>query len=610
MCGIFGYIGKKTNAAEIVLEGLKTLEYRGYDSWGIATVNQKFPPKGDQPLAEKVNSQKNEEEIIVKKRVGKIGNATVADMPPSTIAFGHTRWATHGKVTEINAHPHLDCGRSLAIIHNGIVENYDTLKKELTEKGHRFISETDTEAVVHLIEEEHKRQQSFTEAVRQSFNRLEGLNAIIVMDAHTQTMVAVKNGSPLTIGCGQGENFLASDSHAILPYTKDIFFMEDGDMVVVSYRGVQAFDAPTGKEKTPEFTTVAWNPQARADKKHFSHFMLKEIHDQPAVLSAIASNKQQEIEKFSQHINASYGTYFVGCGSAAYACLAGTYIFSKIAKRHVNFSVASEFAYLIDFLRKDSFVAALSQSGETIDLIDAVKKAKIRGATIGALVNVIGSTLYRFADCPLLLDAGVETAVVSTKAFTAKLTYLILLAHALTGSYIKGRQLIESATGETERLLADPQMEKIKTIAEDLKQKEHIYIVGRGVSYPIALESALKIKETSYIHAEGFPAGELKHGVIALIAPGTPSIVYLPNDETYSATLAGAIEMKARGATIIGISHTKHEVFDRFIEIKDNGIASMIPMAVAGQLLGYFLAVSRGLDPDKPRNLAKSVTVK
>lgn len=593
MCGIFGYIGKKTHAPEIVLEGLKTLEYRGYDSWGVATIGQK-----------------SEQKIIVKKKVGKIGEATVADLPASSIAFGHTRWATHGGVTEENAHPHLDCTGTLAIIHNGIVENYDTLKNELKEKGHRFLSETDTEVVVHLVEEECKQHPSFADAVRQSFNRLEGMNAIIVMDARTGTMVAVKNGSPLTLGRGQGENFLASDSHAILPYTKDIFFMEDGDMVVVSADGIRACDAASGMEKALEFTTVQWSAQAHADKKHFPHFMLKEIHDQPLVLSAIATNKQQEIEKFSQHINDSYGTYFVGCGTAAYACLAGTYIFSKVAKKHVNFSVASEFGYLVDFLRKDSFVAALSQSGETIDLIEAVKKARVHGATIGALVNVIGSTLYRFADHPLLLDAGVETAVVSTKAFTAKLTYLILLAHAVTGSYDQGRELIESAAKETERVLADEQTHIIKKIAEEIQQKEHIYIVGRGVSYPVALESALKIKEASYIHAEGFPAGELKHGVIALIEPGTPSIIYLPNDETYNATLAGAMEMKARGATIIGISHKNIDVFDRFIEVKDSGIASMIPMAVTGQLLGYFLAVFRGFDPDKPRNLAKSVTVK
>lgn len=604
MCGIFGYIGKK-NAPQIALEGLKTLEYRGYDSWGVAAINKKSPPEADQPLAEKLDA-----EIVVKKRVGKIGEGTVADMPSSSIAFGHTRWATHGGVTEINAHPHLDCSGSLAIIHNGIVENYDTLKKELKEKGHRFISETDTEVVVHLIEEEYKQQQSFSEAVRQSFNRLEGMNAIIVMDARTETMVAVKNGSPLTIGKGEGENFLASDSHAILPYTKDIFFMEDGDMVVLSYRGVQAFDAGTGKVKMPEFTRVAWSQQEHADKKHFSHFMLKEIHDQPAVLSAIANNKQQEIEKFSHHINASYGTYFVGCGSAAYACLAGTYIFSKIAKKHVNFSVASEFGYLVDFLRKDSFVAALSQSGETIDLIDAVKKAKTRGASIGALVNVIGSTLYRFADHPLLLDAGVETAVVSTKAFTAKLTYLILLAHSLIEAYTQGQHIIESAVQETQRLLGDGQIGKIKALAQEIKDREHIYVVGRGVSYPVALETALKIKEASYIHAEGFAAGELKHGVIALIEFGTPCIVYLPSDETYAATLAGAMEMKARGARIIGISHSEHDVFDRFIEIKDCGIATAIPAVVVGQLLGYYLAVARGADPDKPRNLAKSVTVK
>lgn len=593
MCGIFGYIGKKTNAPEMVLEGLKTLEYRGYDSWGVATIGKTDGSK-----------------IIVKKRVGKIGDATVADMPSGSIAFGHTRWATHGGVTEVNAHPHRDCTGSLAIIHNGIVENYDELKRELKKKNHRFVSETDTEVVVHLIEEAYAHNQSFTEAVRLSFNRLEGMNAIIVMDAKTETVIAVKNGSPLTIGKGAGENFLASDSHAMLPYTKNIYFMEDGDLAVVGPDDVSVYDVQTGNKKAVEFTTVSWGVLAHANKKHYAHFMLKEINDQPVVMDAIVKNKRQEIEKFSEHIKASFGTYFVGCGTAAYACLAGTYIFSKIAKRHVNFSVASEFGYLVDFLRKDSFVVGLSQSGETIDLIDAVKKAKKRGATVGALVNVIGSTLYRFADHPLLLEAGVETAVVSTKAFTAKLTYLILSAYSLIDSFSQGQELLESAIAESHRLMGEAHTGKIRALAEEMKDRQHIYVVGRGVSYPVALETALKIKEASYIHAEGFAAGELKHGVIALIEPGTPCIVFLPDDETYAATLAGAMEMKARGAVIYGISYKPHDVFDRFIEVKDCGIASMIPMAIAGQLMGYFLAVLRGYDPDKPRNLAKSVTVK
>lgn len=587
MCGIFGYIGKRKDAKELVLKGLKTLEYRGYDSWGIAVGGEK---------------------ISIKKKAGKIGEATVSDLPESNIAFGHTRWATHGGVTDINAHPHLDCTKQLALIHNGIIENYDEIKKELLSKGHKFISETDTEVAIHLIEENLKKK-NFLDAVRLAFNRFEGLNAIIVMDAKTQTFVAAKNGSPLALGKGKAENFLASDAHALLPYTREVYFMEDDEVVMLSGDKISVFRAADGKSQKVNFTKIDWDIKI-VEKGEFPHFMLKEIFDQPKVIESIANENEKKIAEFADLIKQSYGTYLVGCGTAAYACLAGSYIFSKVAKRHINWAQGSEFGYTVDFLTPKSFVVALSQSGETIDVVDAMKKAKSKKATLGAIVNVLGSSLYRLVDYKLLLSAGTEKAVVSTKAFTAKLAYLILLAYTLSGNLAKGKKELKEAVIALEEVLNDANLVKIKKLVDIISKYEDIYVIGRGLSYPIALETALKIKEASYIHAEGFAAGELKHGVIALIEKGIPCIAFLPNDETYGANLAGCMEMKARGGFIIGISYKPHEIFDYYLPVKDCGVSSSIPSVVVGQLIGYYLAVKHGLDPDKPRNLAKSVTVK
>ncbi len=605
MCGIFGYIGEKKNGAERVITGLKNLEYRGYDSWGIAVLT----------------FDKGEKKIILKKKIGSIGKVSLKNFPDSNFVFGHTRWATHGGVTETNAHPHLDCTGKFALIHNGIVENYDVLQKELKELKHRFVSETDTEVIVHLIEENYKNllkntflspqnaSEIIVEAVRLSFNRLVGLNAIIIMHADLEVFVAAKNGSPLVIGLGKGENYLASDAHALLSYTRKVYFMNDQELVLISKSGISVINSNNGKKISPNIDYLDWNFN-RVEKGKFRHFMLKEIYEQPSVIENIVDQADYQVEIFAKLIKRSYGTYLVGCGTAAYACLAGTYIFSKIANRHINFNVGSEFGYLIDFLTEKSLVIALSQSGETIDVVEAVKKAKEKKATIAALVNVLGSSLYRIADNKLLLNAGIEQAVVSTKAFTAKLAILILLAYCLVGKKNEGKKLLKNSVIALKKILNKTNILLIKKLVKKLLKKEHIYIIGRGVSYSIALETALKIKEASYKHAEGFAAGELKHGVIALVEKGTPCMAFLPNDDTYGATLAGAMEMKARGGFIIGISYKPHEVFDYYLPVMDCGIASIIPSIVVGQLLGYYLAIQQGINPDKPRNLAKSVTVK
>ena len=588
MCGIFGYVGKKNNAADLVLEGLRILEYRGYDSWGIA---------------QKLNSS-----IKVVKKAGKIPAVSMS-FSASNIALGHTRWATHGGVTDQNAHPHLDCTQKLAIIHNGIIENYDEIKRDLQKGGHKFISETDTEVAIHLIEKYIKEGDIFREAVRKAFNQFTGLNAIIVMNVASDSFIAAKTGSPLVIGKGKAEeNLIASDAPALINHTDTFHFVEDGELIEISKDHVRSYNQKSGLEEKVVWQKVDWKFN-NIDKGKYPHFMLKEIFEQPKVIESIINQSIPNIEDLSTIIKKSYGTYLVGCGTAAYAALAGTYLFSKVAHRHVNFAVGSEFGYQLDFLKKGSLVIALSQSGETIDVIDAIKKSKEKGAQVYALVNVLGSTLYRMADYKSLLMAGPEKAVASTKAFTAKLAFLVLLSYILAKKKSDGLKILEKALSSTNQILHND-ISAIKNLAKNLVNKEHIYVIGRGLAYPIALESALKIKEISYIHAEGMASGELKHGPIALVEKGTPCIAFLPDDETYGANLAGSMEMKARGAKIIGISYKPHEIFDDFIRVQDAQEATIIPETVVIQLLAYYLATQKGLDPDKPRNLAKSVVVK
>ncbi len=594
MCGIFGYVGGRTDAARVVFEGLKSLEYRGYDSWGVAVVTSR-------PALER-------ETITVRKKIGQIGDESVADMPKSSLAFGHTRWATHGGVTQANAHPHLDCTGRIALIHNGIFENYEEVKRTLVAKGHRFISETDTEVIVHLIEE-YGHTMPLTKAVQIAFNQMEGLNAIIALDVNDGCLIAARSGSPLVVGYGDGENFLASDAAALLPYTRRVYFLADNEMAIIGKNGVLLFNAKTGKRVKPKVTKLTWSVTETALGK-YPNFMLKEIHEQPRIVAEIASSGSSSIQKLATMIRSSYGAYMVGCGTAAHAAIAGQYLFSKVAKRHVNWAIGSEFGYHLDFLTKKSVVLAISQSGETIDILESVKKAKIRGATIAAMVNVLGSSLYRMADERIMIGAGPEKSVASTKAFTGMLSHLILLAYAMIGKMDEGQEIIEKAAVIAENILSPERAGEIEVIAGKLKESEHLYVIGRGLSYPPSLETALKIKEISYIHAEGLAAGELKHGTLALVTAGTPVIAFLPNDETYGANLAGAMEMKARGAFVIGVSYKPHEVFDEYLHVDDAREATIIPNVIVGQLLAYYLTMARGLDPDRPRNLAKSVTVR
>ena len=586
MCGIYGYIGKKENASDIVLAGLKKLEYRGYDSWGIAEATK--------------------EGIKVEKHVGKIGNASVT-LPASTLAIGHTRWATHGGVTEINAHPHLDCTGEIAVLHNGIVENFAVLKKELLSLGHTFISETDTEVIVHLIEE-YSKEYDFIVSVQKAFSRLQGLNAIVAMTKNSEELIACKNGSPLVAGIGDNEYFLASDPTGIVIHTKKVIFLKDNEMIVMGNE-LKLYSLPSGEEIEPTIEEVDWVVE-ESMLGTYEHYMLKEIYDQEKIIRTLATSSLSEIEKIAQVIKKAKGTFFIGAGTAYHACLAGVYLFSTLAKRHVNTAFASEFNYSEDFLNEESLIVALSQSGETIDVIEPLQRAKGKGTKIVGIVNNLGSTIYRMADHKLLIGAGPELAVASTKAYVSKLVILLLIISIMIKEEDRIQKLLLDAADEVKRLLDEKQIRQMKKIAIELTKSEHIYTIGRGTSFPTALEAALKIKEVSYIHTEGLAGGELKHGPIALISKGTPCLVFAPHDETYDAIISNAMEIKARGGVIVGISPEDNPVFDHFIEVKDLKEVSVITQIIPAQLLAYFMAVELGLDPDKPRNLAKSVTVK
>jgi glucosamine--fructose-6-phosphate aminotransferase (isomerizing) len=590
MCGIFGYIGNRRDAAGIVLEGLKTLEYRGYDSWGIAALSV----AGDRDT------------VAVKKRVGKIGEATDDGLPPSTLAMGHTRWATHGGVTGENAHPHCDCSGTIALIHNGIIENYGQLRRGLT--GHRFVSETDSEIAVHMIEDA-LRTMPLPEAVRTVFRTLEGCNALVVIASGTRQIVAVKTGSPLVVGYGDGCMLVASDAPAILPYTRTVHFLEDGEMAVLTDSDIAVLDVETAARRTVKPVTLSWSSQAAA-RDGYATFMEKEIRQQPQTIRTAADRPAADFGPLIRAIRTTRGLTFTGCGTAYYACMAATYLFADIAKRHTDAVLASESGVRLPLIGPGTLAVALSQSGETMDLIDAVKAMKTSGAAVAALVNVMGSTLYRRADIPLLTLAGPEIAVASTKDMTAKLAHLVRLAYGLSGNDTEGIGLLTAAAVAVAAVLTPESVSRIAVIAESMAPARSVFVLGRGAYYPLALETALKIKEISYVHAEGLPAGELKHGPLALVESGTPCIVLMPDDGMYGANLAAAMEMKARGGRIIAVTDKPHEIMDDVLPVGGTGFARIFPTLATGQMLGLAAALSRGLDPDKPRNLAKSVTVK
>ncbi|HLC89220.1 MAG TPA: glutamine--fructose-6-phosphate transaminase (isomerizing) [Candidatus Nanoarchaeia archaeon] len=588
MCGIIGYKGKK-NGCEVVLNGLKDLEYRGYDSWGIAALNGS---------------------INIVKDVGKISNVSLEtlNLPPAALAIGHTRWSTHGGVTKTNAHPHFSQNENFALVQNGIVENYQELRGELRTKGHQFHTETDTEVIVRLIEEEAKIHPDLKEAARLAFLKLTGRNAFVLIEKENKRIIAAKNGSPLMLGLGKDEFILASDPSPLLKHTKSIIFLDDNELVEINdHYGI--FNLMTNQPIEKAVQTLTWNPE-QAKKGEYQHFMLKEILEQKHTIRQALVQDPELIKRIAQEINLAFGVYAVGCGTAGKVCLAGTYAFSKIAKKHINFSFGSEFPNFHDFIQSRSLLLVVSQSGETADTLEAMKVVKNKNGKIISLVNVMGSTIMRQSEYSLLLNSGPEIAVASTKATTAQLALIILLAYACANRYEEGLTLLKNTANQVEQMLNPHLLYQAKNLAEKIKDHQNIYVIGRGVDYATAQEAAIKLQEVSYIHAEGLAGGELKHYALALIEKGTPCLVLVANDENKDDILSNAMEIKSRGGYIIGISPENNEIFDQWLKVPDVGIASPIVNLIPAQLLAYYLAIAKGCDVDRPRNLAKSVTVK
>jgi glucosamine--fructose-6-phosphate aminotransferase (isomerizing) len=587
MCGIIGYVGDK-EASPILLDSLKRLEYRGYDSFGFATMSG--------------------HSIHLEKSTGKISeNGHVLGRLPGTMGVGHTRWATHGGVTRENAHPHTDCKGGIVVVHNGIVENYQPLKRELASRGHTFRSQTDTETIAHLIEE--NMASGFESAVRKAVESIEGRYALVAMEKGSEELIAVRRGSPLIIGAGEGENFVASDIPAFLDHTRNVMYLDDSQMAVIRKDGVRFYSLESGREIQKRIVTIEWDAE-QARKGDYAHFMLKEIMEQKETIMRAINQDEKEIRRIADQINRAFGTFFIGCGTAGKVCLTGEYIFSKVAKKHVNFCFGSEFPNYHHFLKPRTLMITISQSGETADVLEAVEVAKKEGVKVISLVNVMGSTLDRVSDHTFLINAGPEKAVASTKATTSQLALVELLAYACAGKLEEGKRLLMETASAVNDMLNPRYEEHIRRLAERIQHEPNIYIIGRSLNYPMALESAIKIQEVSYIHAEGFAGGELKHGPLALIHNGTPCIALVANDEVKKDVISNAMEAKARGAYVIGIAPENNEVFDYWVRVPNAGNASPIVNIIPVQILAYHLSVLRGNDPDYPRNLAKSCTVK
>ncbi len=586
MCGIIGYKGQG-NAISIVINGLKTLEYRGYDSWGIGCLNN--------------NS------FSTHKKIGQIGNVLIENIPveQANICLGHTRWATSGSVTQTNAHPHLSNNKQILVVHNGIIENFQELKEFLMQKKINFYSQTDTEIIPNLIQYYLSQNNSFKESVRKTMQRLEGSSAFVAINEKGE-MAGARDGSPLVLGKNNNDFFAASDVPAFLNHTNQAIYLNDGQMFHINSK-LEIFDVKTNQEIQYNIKTIDWTIED-AKKGNYKHFMLKEICEQKHTIKQSIEQDKKLIQEVTQMIKNAKGVFFVACGTSYNACLSASYLFSEICNMHINVVLASEFPHYQNFLNKDTLMIAVSQSGETADLLDAVKVAKAKGVKVISIVNVMGSTLMRISDKTIMMNAGPEICVLSTKSYTSQVAIFILLAYSVANKFQEGKSYIEEACGYVDEVI-DNNIEDLKELAEKIKNQKDFFLIGRDLACPSAMEGALKIKEVSYIHAEGFAGGELKHGPIALIEQGVPVIV-LHTEKTRKQILSNALEVKLRGAYIIGIDDQPNDAFDFYIYVPTAGITDPLLDIIPIQILSYYLALARNCDPDKPRNLAKSVTVR
>ena len=604
MCGIVGYTGSQ-NAAPVLLEGLKKLEYRGYDSAGIAVVEGNA--------------------IHISKVTGRIANLCERTgdgwLVPGTAGIGHTRWATHGAPTEPNAHPHASNDGRFAVVHNGIIENYVELRKELTDKGYRFESETDTEVIVHLVEMYYRG--SFKQAVMKASNRLHGSYALgIVCSDDPGRIFVVREASPLILGVGIGENYFASDVTAMVTYTRNVIYLEDGEFAELTPDSIRIYDC-AGREISKPISRITWDIQA-AEKGGYEHFMLKEIMEQPRAAKATLTPRIQSGEVVLEDLDLDFHQInkimITACGSAYYAGCAGKYTIEKLCRIPVQLELASELRYSDPLVDAHTLLIVLSQSGETADTIAAIKECRSRGAKILAIVNVVGSTIAKLADHTLYTWAGPEIAVATTKGYTTQL--LVLYLFALYAGKLRGtleanqyHRLVGELRSLPRRMQQALDMNpRIPKLAKKYHKADSLFFIGRNTDYAVALEGALKMKEISYIHAESYAAGELKHGTIALIHEGQPVVALCCNPAVMEKTLSNIVEVKARGAEVLAVAERSNQ---KIVSLADDMIyvpkvdtllgacVEIIPL----QLLAYYVAKENGCDIDKPKNLAKSVTV-
>ncbi len=612
MCGIVGYVGSR-EATPIVFEGLKRLEYRGYDSAGIAVIQ--------------------EGRVQIRRQVGKLVNLEKlldADPMQGTIGMGHTRWATHGRPSQTNAHPHLDCSGEIVLIQNGIVENYRTLRRELQAAGHTFSSETDTETIVHLVEEAMDGGADLATAVRLALRRIEGAHAIVVMSSREpDKLIAARlgNAGGVTLGLGQGEMFIASDIPAILEHTQRIIYLDSGEVAVVTAQGAVITDL-AGRPRSKAVHTIPWDPVSAA-KGEFRHFMQKEIYEQAEAIAHTISGRVDfeanrillpEMNLSEEEARRIAKIAIVACGTSAYAGLVGKFLIESLARIPVEVDYGSEFRYRDPLLDERTAVLAITQSGETVDTLAAMEEARRKGARLWSIVNVIGSQAARLADGVIYMHAGPEIGVASTKAFTTSLVDLYLLGLYL--GQARGVIAPERMLSLLDDLLALPKRvgqvlengDEYRALADQSYKRENFLYLGRGINYPIALEGALKLKEISYIHAEGYPAGEMKHGPIALIDEKMPTVAIAVRDGVYEKMIGQIEQVKARGGAVIAVASEG----DDFIRRKSDHVLFVPPASplltpvltvIPLQLFAYHVAVRRGADVDQPRNLAKSVTV-
>ncbi|NOJ27063.1 MAG: glutamine--fructose-6-phosphate transaminase (isomerizing) [Nitrososphaera sp.] len=587
MCSIIGYKGKNF-AAPILVNSLKRMEYRGYDSVGVATID--------------------EGKMLVRKGTGKVAEVNKKlDMSHmlGNIGIGHTRWATHGGVTDKNAHPHAAGDNKIAVVHNGIIENYKELKSELIKTGYIFASETDSEVIAHLLNLYFNETKNIKQALMKTCKRLQGAYAFVAV-FDDGTIGGVRYEEPLIVGVAKDGYFVSSDVLGFLEHTDKAIFLDNGDITIVNDDKIQIFDF-NGKPVDRPITQVAWE-LGDIDKGKYAHHTLKEIDEQKLSIVKAYNQEEARMKKFLRILRAAKNVYIVGSGTSYHSALVAKHVFGMYAKMRVEAVMSSESKYVLSFLDEDSVVIAISQSGETADVLDSVRLAKSQGVKVLSIVNVTTSSLARMSDAFLGTNSGPEIGVAATKSFTAQL----IIIYALADRLCRGKLGLdkEKLIHAVDSVLSNKST--IEKLAQELKNNKDLYLLGRSLHYPIALEGALKVKELAYVHAEGIAAGELKHGPLALMEKNTIVMILNPHDTTFNDTISNAHEIKARGATVVGLSDQKEDVYDYWIPIPALSEEAFYPIVevIPLQFLAYYLAVGKNIDPDYPRNLAKSVTVR